>query len=412
MGKRRKDRLYVRERGGVRRWYADFRDFANVGGGREALIADGEKSATTDETVAQILAARRLEELDARRNGRAIHGDEKHATLAQFARQHLIAKAEEGAVTDSWLEATEAFLERAIEFWGAHRDLRSISVKDVRLWIADLKREPTGTGRTMGGGTVRHYLNAVSNLYRRAQGEEYVPPGYNPVASLMHKPKAQDQEARWLEVHEAALILEAARTHKPPPDANTHAHLAYPLLAVFLLTGGRKSEVLGLQVSDVSFDHKTVTFRPNEWRRLKTQTSRRSVPLWPQLEEILRPYVFGTDHPPRTLLFPSSRSDPDKMIVDFRKLLDAIAMRAGWEPGHIRSKIFRHTYCAARLQTLDRKAPISEYTVARELGHGGHAMIRRVYGHLGQVRHRSDVIEYRVEQHRERLGERVAALSA
>ena len=100
------------------------------------------------------------------------------------------------------------------------------------------------------------------------------------------------------------------------------------------------------------------------------------------------------------------------MIVDFRKLLDAIAMRAGWEPGYVRSKIFRHTYCAARLQTLDRKAPISEYTVARELGHGGHAMIHRVYGHLGQVRHRSEVIEYRVEQHPERLGDRVAALSA
>ncbi len=122
--KRRKDRLYFRERGGVRRWYADFRDFDNVGGGREALKADGERGATTDEIVAEILVARRLEELDALRNGRAIHGDEKHATLAQFARQHLIAKAEEGAVTDSWLEATEGFLSRALEFWGAQRDLR------------------------------------------------------------------------------------------------------------------------------------------------------------------------------------------------------------------------------------------------------------------------------------------------
>ena len=35
-----------------------------------------------------------------------------------------------------------------------------------------------------------------------------------------------------------------------------------------------------------------------------------------------------------------------------------------------------------------------------------------VYGHLGQVSHRSDVIEYRVEQHPKRLGDRVAALSA
>src|SRR2546422_2369254 len=32
---------------------------------------------------------------------------------------------------------------------------------------------------------------------------------------------------------------------------------AYPLLATFLLTGGRAREVLGLEVGDVSFDRKT-----------------------------------------------------------------------------------------------------------------------------------------------------------
>ncbi len=62
----------------------------------------------------------------------------------------------------------------------------------------------------------------------------------------------------------AALLLEAARTHKPPSEANTHAALGYPLLATFLLTGARKSEVLGLEVEDISFDRKTVTFRPND----------------------------------------------------------------------------------------------------------------------------------------------------
>jgi hypothetical protein len=46
-----------------------------------------------------------------------------------------------------------------------------------------------------------------------------------------------------------------------------------------------------------------------------------------------------------------------------------------------------------------RGAPVSTYTVAREMGHLGEAMVRRVYGHLGQVRHRSEAVEYRVEQH-------------
>ena len=76
----------------------------------------------------------------------------------------------------------------------------------------------------------------------------------------------------------------------------------------------------------------------------------------------------------------------------------------------LRTKMFRHTYCAARLQTLDRGAPVSTYTVARELGHESEAMVRRVYAHLGEVRHRSEVVEYRVAQHREQVGERLKKL--
>ncbi len=98
------------------------------------------------------------------------------------------------------------------------------------------------------------------------------------------------------------------------------------------------------------------------------------------------------------------------MVTDFRKALDAVAGRAGWKAGEIRSKIFRHTYCATRLQTLDQGAPVSVFTVAKEMGHGGETMVRKVYGHLGQVRHRADVVEYRVEQHRAKLEDRLEAL--
>lgn len=46
-----------------------------------------------------------------------------------------------------------------------------------------------------------------------------------------------------------------------------------------------------------------------------------------------------------------------------------------------------------------------------ELGHGGEATVRSVYGHLGMIRHRSAAFEYRVEQHRAVLGERLERLS-
>jgi len=74
--------------------------------------------------------------------------------------------------------------------------------------------------------------------------------------------------------------------------------------------------------------------------------------------------------------------------------------------------ITRHTYCAARLQTLDGDAPISPYTVGKELGHSGDALVRRVYGHLGTVRHRSAAVEYPTERVTLRIGRRMFATRA
>ena len=53
---------------------------------------------------------------------------------------------------------------------------------------------------------------------------------------------------------------------------------------------------------------------------------------------------------------------------------------------------------------------MSLYTVSRELGHGSEEMVRRVYSHLGTFRHRSEVVEYRVEQRFERLGDQLIRL--
>jgi hypothetical protein len=73
--------------------------------------------------------------------------------------------------------------------------------------------------------------------------------------------------------------------------------------------------------------------------------------------------------------------------------------------------MLRHTYCAARLQTLDRGQPVSEHTVAKELGHGGPDLVRRIYGHLDTVRHRAEVVEYQIEKQRGILGSRLWELT-
>lgn len=425
MPKRTRTRLYWREQGGERRAYADFRDYAGVGGRREPLIPKGERRATTDPDVADFLVGRRLEELEALRRGKAFGGPERAARLQAFASLHLVAKARAGRVTTDWLGSSELHLRRAVEVLGAERDLRTIGVADVRRWIEALRKDG------LSGGTIHHHLASLSNLFRRAQSEEYVPPGYNPVSALLDKPKPARREAAFLEVPDAALLLEAARRFRPA-RADLALGSVYPLLATLLLTGGRRSEVLGLEVDDVSFERRTVTFRPNARRgRLKNETSWRAVPLWPQLEEILRGYIFAQGDAREGLLFPGTTASG--LVGDFRKILDQVAAAAGflrpvldaatgkqrrrgrtgallWSGRQVRPHMLRHTYCAARLQTLDRGAPVSLFTVGRELGHGGDSLVRRVYGHLGDVRHRAEVVEYRVEQHAPILRDRLEEL--
>ena len=76
----------------------------------------------------------------------------------------------------------------------------------------------------------------------------------------------------------------------------------------------------------MSFDRRTVTFRENNWRRLKTGGSHRTIPLWPQLDPILSAYVFGQDRPPGRLLFPSLATGHEAMLVEVRKPIDAVAV--------------------------------------------------------------------------------------
>lgn len=403
----RKSSAPIFERNG--RWYLDARAWADVGGRKQPLIPAEEKLATRDPVVARALATTIIQGYEEKRRNRALLGVERTATLSEYAAYHLAEKAKEGAVTDAWMDQAQRHLQHALDYFGADRDLASIRVADVQAYAGWLAKQKDRRKRLLSGGTRRQYLNSLSNLFKRAAGEGYVKPGANPVAALMHKPSARRLEARWLEVHEAALLLESARTWKPK-RTDTALPFAHVLIATFLLTGGRETEVLGLEVSDVSFDRGTVTFRPNQWRRLKTRTSHRTVPLHPQLREILQAYVFAGESPMAAgLLFPSHRAPKREekdaptqaMLTDFRKPLDAIAERAGWKPGEIRSKQFRHTFTAARLQTLDRGAPISPWTVARELGHGGRDLVDRVYGHLGTLRHRSEHVEYILADHLE-----------
>src|SRR5712692_1264939 len=373
---------------------------------------DGRRYRESSGTEVQAEAAALLRQrITTREVGAPMSAETRTLTLKAFVAEHIEKRRKSKKFTEEWIDVNEQHLTRAVEHFGAERKLASISVQDVAAW--SVKLQDAG----VKAGTVLHHLHALQSLFKRARATGRVPSGFDPVAdfkALGEAPERPTTEAQWLEVSDAALLLEAARTypHDREKGGRTVLPFIYELVATMLLTGGRESEVLGLEVDDVSFDRKTVTFRPNQWRRLKTKGSQRTVQMWPQLEEILRPYVFNTNRPPSRLLFPSPYLKPEAMVEDWRKSLDAVAKRAGWKSGDIRSKQLRHTYATARLQTTDRGAPVAAWTVAKELGHTGTAMIENTYGHLGDVRHRADVVEYRAEQHTTKLGDRLSRMFA
>ena len=394
MSKRRKAvTIYEKEKG--KGWYADFR---RLGGKLEALKPKGERRATTDFDTAQILVGERIEELKS--SPKPTRSQE--TTLGTFAAYHLRQKKDNKEAGDLTLSGIQRSLERACEFFGETIPLTGIHVKDVKEWAVWLAKNHPGRrgSKTLGSGAVRHHLNALANMYVRAIADEKVPPSFNPVVMWGRtRPKGKRKEARWLETYEAALLLAACKTYRPERSDVAIPDL-HALVAASLLTGGRPSEVRGLAIADVSFQRKKITFRPHPWRGLKTDTSERTVPLFPQLEEILTAYLSGPNKPTGKLLFPSTHRrvrgrGGEKMIGDIRRALDSVAIAAGWAAGDIRPYGFRHTFCAARLQTLDQGAPVSTYTVARELGHGGESLIKNVYGHIGDVRARGEFVEYR-----------------
>src|SRR2546428_8257603 len=224
--RRSRSPIIWREQGGAPRAYGDFRF---LGGSRKALCLPGTKRGVTDPELAEVLFEKRAGALrEARLRGAA--GLPQPATLAAFAADHLMAKAKGGRSTDAWLVQCERHLKRAVSEFGGERELSTITTAYVRPWVGRLAAEG------LNGSSQRHVIFTLSNLYRRAQSEGRVIPGYNPVAALLEKPSARREEARWLEVHQGALLLEAARRYRPT-RADLGMPFAYPPGAAFPLTG-------------------------------------------------------------------------------------------------------------------------------------------------------------------------------
>lgn len=391
-----------RNQGGQLRAYADLR---NRGGGRNALIPPGETRGTTDPEIAEHLLVQRMSNLLERRRAKVLLGLDPDADLAGFADHHLSAKAKSGEYSQQWLIISRTYLDRAIAYFTQHqyatetnaapearpRNLATISVVDVRGFVDWLETQPNGRGCVLGRASRRLHLSVLSGLFRRAISEGRLPIGSNPVSALIDKPRAPKSHTSWFEVSELALLLESARTLTDHWSATRQKGLptfAYEFLATFILTGAREGEIRRLLVTHLDFDSLSI-YIPGT----KTDSSDRIIPMHPQLAEILLPHVQRLGRSDGLLFTTASGA----AIGDWRKILDAIATRAGFPKGQIRTRVFRTSYITHRLACIDQGAPIDPYQVAREVGHSSLAMIMKVYGRVQRRRMRMEELAFRTE---------------
>ena len=75
------------------------------------------------------------------------------------------------------------------------------------------------------------------------------------------------------------------------------------------------------------------------------------------------------------LLFDTERGRP---LLNLHGSLERVFTHAGVrKPAGKAWHLFRHTYTAMRLQTMDNGQPVSPWTVMKELGHGSLALIEQ-----------------------------------
>lgn len=224
-----------------------------------------------------MLCAARVRQLEEGRRSRHLLGVKRRVSVGELASEWLRYRSHSELRPTTVARYQLAFL-HAFKVLDDSTDIDSIGLAEVKRLMAGLRQLPTRRGVGLSAASNRQVFVAMTQLFDHAEAMGAIPAASNPWKLLpkSERPRLKRSETEFLEVGEAAALLaatESIRTRTVPLRT---------LVATFLLTGGRLSEVLGLEWSDINFERQIVVIRPNKWRSLKRGTTR-TVPLWPQL---------------------------------------------------------------------------------------------------------------------------------
>jgi integrase len=392
------------------RFWGNFERFAAVGGKREPLILKGQSVATDNPVVAQRLFDERWAQLE-RALDRHQHGlpvivaSPRGVTLTDYAIRYLSRLGAKRNTNGEPLHPKRGLDRRKRSIMACFETptmqrvhfFSRLEPEDVDAMILELGERRQENGELLKASTVRSYAMDFSAMLTAAVRDRLLTA--NPLPTSESLPQLAERSALddglYLEREEVRLLLE----HVLPSAQVPHAQA---LAMTFAYTGMRKEEVMGLLVQDVNYTTMEIRVAPNRFRKGKTTSAERTVPLWPKLAALLKPLV--DNRPDNALLFPSVVA-PQRSKRQAQQPLDAIdgtlaaaARRAGIRK-HVTHHTLRHSYVSARLQmqhltVTGTKVYVDPRLVVHEIGHADEEMIRKVYGHHTRERVDQDKLDY------------------
>ncbi|QGK72057.1 tyrosine-type recombinase/integrase [Allosaccharopolyspora coralli] len=262
----------------------------------------------------------------------------------------------------------------------ASKRLNKLGVQDVRTFLAKVSKQNGRKGRPLSKRTVQFIHAVLRTALQHAVRDELI--GRN-VAKLVTAPSSEEHEVTPMEPRHARRFIEHA-----------NEHWLAALWLIYLATGLRRGEALGLAWSDINLATGELRVRRTVQRingdivfgDPKTSRSRRTLHLPAVCIEALKQHrqvvadralpAQANPHPkqPRDLIFVTSRN----RVIDPRSInraFDTLLKRAEIE--RIRVHDLRHT-CATFLMmegATDRE-------VMEQLGHSSIGITMNIYAHV------------------------------
>ena len=266
--------------------------------------------------------------------------------------------------TIAWVRGAYAAFRRYLRETDADRTfLGGELVRQVRVldgWIAYLRAADNARS------TINTYWRGMRVLCTRFQREDGV---VNPFM-FRRTPHPGQARLRFLTQDAAERVLTFVRN-----DASTPVHHRVRntgIVAIMLLAGLRKSEVLRLRVSAVDFEADVIRVIGGKGPH---GGKHRTVPMTPQLARMLRAYAAIRERAvtDASEFFLGTRGKEALSDITLRRLFDHISRVTGI---HVSPHMLRHTFC-----TLLSKFGVPDRLAREAMGHADEKTLRR-YQHV------------------------------